>query len=92
MLANLVSAGTLIAFTVASAGVIVARKRKDIDHTGYKLPFYPILPLLGMISSILLLLTLNKTAQILMLLWIVLGTIFYIFYSRTHSKNYKKYN
>ncbi|GAK30090.1 APC family amino acid-polyamine-organocationtransporter [Weissella oryzae SG25] len=90
VLANLVSAGTLIAFVVASVGVIFLRQRKDIDHSGYKLPFYPVLPILAALSSLALLISLNADAQILMIGWLILGAAFYLFYSRRHSINYHK--
>lgn len=52
MLANLVSASTLIAFIVASVGILKLRKREDIDHSGYKMPWYPVLPIISALASL----------------------------------------
>lgn len=90
MLANLVSAGTLVAFVVASLGILVLRRRSDIDHSGYRVPFYPVLPIVAALSSFGLLLTLNRDAQVLMLSWLLLGAIIYVLYSRRHSSKYYK--
>lgn len=92
MLANLVSAGTLVAFIVASLGVLVLRKRKDIDHSGYKLPFYPVLPILAALTSAGLLVTLNRDAQYLMIGWILIGLLVYLLYGHRHSLNHHKVN
>ena len=44
-LAELVSMGTLIAFTIVSIGVIYLRKDKSIPTGGFKVPFFPVLPI-----------------------------------------------
>jgi APA family basic amino acid/polyamine antiporter len=88
MLANLVSAGTLVAFVIASWGILRLRKRTDIDHSGFKVPFYPVLPVIATIASAGLLLTLSRDAQILIALWIVLGAVVYVLYGRRHSAHH----
>lgn len=85
MLANLVSAGTLIAFIVASVGVLKLRKRQDIDHSGYKMPWYPVLPIISALASIGLFVSLNKDALILTLVWVVVGALVYVAYGAKHS-------
>ena len=85
MLANLVSAGTLIAFIVAGLAVLKLRKRADINHSGYKMPWYPILPILAALAALLLLCSLNTTAIYLTVGWLVIGFIVYLFYGSHHS-------
>ena len=46
-LAALINAGTLLAFTLISFGIIPLRKRKDIVNKGFKMPLYPVLPVLA---------------------------------------------
>lgn len=87
LLSNLVSAGTLVAFIVASLAVLVLRRRKDIVNTGYKVPGYPVIPILAALSATGLFLTLNKDALILMAGWIVIGVIVYFVYGINHSSN-----
>lgn len=85
MLANLVSAGTLIAFIVAAVGVLKLRKRTDIDHSGYKMPWYPVLPIIAAIASLGLFISLNKSALLLTLGWLIIGVIIYVLYGAKHS-------
>jgi APA family basic amino acid/polyamine antiporter len=85
MLANLVSAGTLIAFIVAGLAVLKLRKRADINHSGYKMPWYPVLPILAALAAFLLLCSLNTTAIYLTVGWLVIGFIVYLFYGSHHS-------
>lgn len=85
MLANLVSAGTLIAFIVAGLAVLKLRKRTDIDHSGYKMPWYPVLPILAALAAFLLLCSLNTAAIYLTVGWIGIGVIVYLCYGSHHS-------
>src|SRR5699024_11846437 len=50
MLANLVSAGTLIAFILAGLAVLKVRHRSDIDYRGFNVPFYEILQILDSLA------------------------------------------
>ncbi|WP_439818618.1 APC family permease [Weissella paramesenteroides] len=85
MLANLVSAGTLIAFIVAGLAVLKLRKRTDIDHSGYKMPWYPVLPILAALAAFFLLCSLNTAAIYLTVGWIGIGVIVYLCYGSHHS-------
>lgn len=51
-LTSLVSIGTLLAFTFVSFGVILLRRRKDIPEGDFKVPFYPIIPILSGLACI----------------------------------------
>lgn len=46
-LAELVNIGTLLAFMMVSIGIIFLRKNKDIQARGFKVPFYPVLPIVS---------------------------------------------
>jgi len=85
LLANLVSAGTLVAFGAASLGILFLRKRKDIDHSGYKVPLYPVLPAISVLCCLGLFMSLSSDSMLLTAGWIVLGAIFYFAYGMKHS-------
>ncbi|MBM7616892.1 APA family basic amino acid/polyamine antiporter [Weissella uvarum] len=89
ILSNLVSAGTLVAFMMASLSVLVLRKRKDIPNTGYKVPGYPVIPALAALSAVGLFFTLNKDALFLMAGWLLIGMIVYFIYGMQHSSKTK---
>ncbi|MBC1417395.1 amino acid permease, partial [Listeria innocua] len=46
-LAELVNIGTLLAFMMVSIGIIFLRKNKAIQKSGFKVPFYPVLPIVS---------------------------------------------
>jgi basic amino acid/polyamine antiporter, APA family len=74
--------GTLVAFVVVSTGVIVLRRtRPDIWTRGFRVPFYPALPLLSVFSCIYLIYNLNPTTCKSFAVWLVLAAILYFTYS-----------
>jgi basic amino acid/polyamine antiporter, APA family len=84
-LAELVNVGTLIAFVVVCAGVIVLRyTRPDIERP-FKTPGAPITPLLGIISCIYLMVNLPWVTLVRFIVWMVLGMIVYFVFSRSNS-------
>ncbi|HEU5351188.1 MAG TPA: amino acid permease [Terracidiphilus sp.] len=86
LLGELVSLGTLLAFTIVCLGVWVMRVR----HPGMKRPFrtpgVPVVPICGMIVSIALMLSLDEPAWIGFGSWLIFGLFIYFFYSRKHSR------
>ncbi|ETD04655.1 amino acid permease [Lactococcus garvieae TRF1] len=88
-LAQLISAGTLIAFVFVSIGMFALRPRegKDLPEASYKMPFYPILPALGAIGSIIVFENLDSLAKLYCFIWILLGIVIYSFYGAKRKKN-----
>lgn len=89
-LAKLVNAGTLIAFVAMSFGVILLRRRKDIKNTGFKMPGYPVLPIISGILSAYFLWQLPTQTKIWTLIWLATGTALYISYGYRHSNLQKR--
>ncbi|KOY72372.1 Amino acid transporter [Apilactobacillus kunkeei] len=89
-LASLINAGTLIAFAFISFGVIKLRRRKDIKNTGFKMPWYPFLPIVAGVFSIFFIIMLPDVTKISVGIWIVIGFIFYFVYGVHHSKLQKQ--
>ncbi|MDF7637045.1 amino acid permease [Leuconostocaceae bacterium ESL0958] len=87
-LADLISAGTLIAFMMVSVGIYKLRPRegKDLPNPGFKLPWYPVLPALGFLGAAYIFFTLDRQAQVYALGWFALGLLVYAFYGAKHSK------
>lgn len=86
-LTQLVSAGTLIAFMFVSIGIYRLRPREgqDIADPAFKMPFYPILPLLAFLGSLGVFWGLDSQAKKYMLFWTMLGMLIYYLYGVTHS-------
>lgn len=85
-LTSLINAGTLLAFVFISFGIIPLRKRKDIPNDGFKMPWYPVLPILAGLASIYFLFMLPTISKISVGLWITIGIIVYFVYGLKHSK------
>ncbi|MEL3962931.1 amino acid permease [Lysinibacillus endophyticus] len=85
-LAELVNMGTLIAFTIVSLGVIFLRRNKSIPKGGFKVPLFPLLPILSFLACLFLILQLSIHTWIACGIWFVVGLIFYFVYGRKHSK------
>ncbi|WP_096817532.1 APC family permease [Lactococcus fujiensis] len=87
-LAQLISAGTLIAFIFVSLGMFALRPRegKDLPEASYKMPFYPVMPALGAIGSAFVFENLDSLAKLYASLWFILGIIIYAIYGSKHSK------
>lgn len=85
-LTSLINAGTLLAFVFISFGIIPLRKRKDIPNDGFKMPWYPVLPILAGLASIYFLLMLPTISKISVGIWISIGIVVYFVYGLKHSK------
>lgn len=85
-LTELVNMGTLLAFMFVSIGVIPLRRRTDMKHDGYRMPGYPVLPILSAAFSLFLMTQLKLATLITAAIWFVLGLILYLTYGIKHSK------
>ena len=86
-LTQLVSAGTLIAFMFVSIGIYRLRPRegKDIADPAFKMPWYPVLPLLAFLGSFAVFWGLDLQAKKYMLIWSLIGIVIYFVYGIRHS-------
>jgi len=83
--AELVNIGTLTAFTLVCAGVIVLRKTQPNLPRPFKLPLNPLIPSLGVIFCTYLMFNLPAITWWRFLGWLIIGVIIYFVYSRKHS-------
>ena len=85
-LAVLVNIGTLLAFVIVCAGVwVLRRKRPDLPRP-FKTPFVPLVPILGILTSLAAMLSLPAKTWWRLLIWLVVGLFVYAFYGCKHSK------
>ncbi len=89
-LAELVNMGTLLAFTIVSIGVIFLRKNKNVPTGGFKVPLFPIIPILSFLLCIFLIAQLSVHTWIACGIWFGFGLFVYFAYSRKHSLMNKK--
>lgn len=86
VLADLTSMGTLVAFGVVSAGVIVLRRRRPDLPRGFRVPGYPVTPLLSIAACAYLISQLDMRTYGLFVGYVVAALVFYFTYSVRHSR------
>jgi basic amino acid/polyamine antiporter, APA family len=85
---EMTSIGTLFAFVVVCAAVMVLRvKRPDVKRP-FTAPGGALTPILGVLSCSYLMLSLATLTWVRFLVWLNIGMVIYWFYSRTHSPLY----
>jgi APA family basic amino acid/polyamine antiporter len=81
VLVNLTSMGTLIAFATVSAGVIVLRQSRPDLPRGYRVPFYPALPVASVVFCLYLIAGLPWNTYALFAVWLAAACLIYFGYS-----------
>ncbi len=83
---EMTSIGTLFAFVLVSAGIIVMRRTDPNHERPFKTPFVPLVPLLGMGVCFFMIYHLGWENWARLIVWLGIGMIVYFGYSKKHSK------
>jgi basic amino acid/polyamine antiporter, APA family len=86
ILDQMTSIGTLLAFVLVSAGVWVMRRTHPNLNRPFRTPWVPVVPILAILFSTSLIVTLSRATQIRLIAWLLVGFIIYFSYGRKHSK------
>jgi basic amino acid/polyamine antiporter, APA family len=84
-LIDVVSIGTLTAFVVVSLGVIILRYREPDLPRGFKVPGFPVTPILSILACAYILASLHWYTWLIFAGWVALFLVFYLLYGRRHS-------
>jgi len=85
ILAELVNIGTLLAFVIVCAAVLIMRRTHPEAHRPFRAPLGPVVPVLGIISCLILMFSLPPENWVRLAVWLVIGLTIYFTYSRKHS-------
>jgi APA family basic amino acid/polyamine antiporter len=85
VLNEMVSIGTLLAFTIVCVSVVILRKTSPELKRPFKTPFSPFLPLLGAAICVTQMVFLPASALMRLIGWTAIGLIIYFTYGIKHS-------
>jgi APA family basic amino acid/polyamine antiporter len=84
-LAELVNIGTLAAFIIVSAAIIILRKQRPDLKRPFKTPLVPLIPVLAIVFCFFLITQLPSITYVRFILWLIIGLVIYYFYGRKNS-------
>jgi APA family basic amino acid/polyamine antiporter len=84
-LSQLVSMGTLLAFTLACIGIIILRRTSPSLERPFRTPGMPWVPLLGALTCVIQMVGLPWETWARLVVWLVLGMVVYVAYGRSHA-------
>jgi APA family basic amino acid/polyamine antiporter len=83
---DLTNIGTLFAFVLVSAGVIVLRRLEPDRPRPFRAPLVPLTPILSIVACVYLMLQLPRLTWIRFGIWLGLGMLIYLAYGIRHSR------
>ena len=83
--ADLSNIGTLFAFIVVAAGVLVLRRTQPERKRGFRVPWCPLLPSLSIVFCLVLMLALPLETWLRFFVWLAIGLVIYFLFGRRHS-------
>ena len=86
-IASIVNFGSLFTYLFVNLSVIKLRKKEPNIERGFKVPLYPIVPIIGAAACIGMMYYLQDNAKIISLVWGSIGLGIYFFIYRKKSKN-----
>ncbi len=85
ILAELVNIGTLLAFVIVCAAVLIMRRTHPEVPRPFRAPFSPVTPVLGILACLLLMFSLAAANWVRLIVWLAIGLVIYFGYGHKHS-------
>jgi APA family basic amino acid/polyamine antiporter len=86
LLGELVSIGTLLAFVIVCAGILVLRHTQPELNRPFRTPWVPFVPVMGILICGYMMSGLPLDTWLRLLIWMGLGIAIYFLFGRRHSK------
>ena len=84
-LSQLVSMGTLLAFTLACIGIVILRRTSPSLERPFRTPGMPWVPALGALACVVQMVGLPWETWARLIIWLVVGMLVYVAYGRHHA-------
>jgi basic amino acid/polyamine antiporter, APA family len=85
ILAELTNIGTLLAFVIVCASVLIMRYKHPEAERPFRAPMVPLVPILGILSCLVLMFSLPPENWWRLIAWLFIGFLIYFGYGRRHS-------
>jgi APA family basic amino acid/polyamine antiporter len=85
-LGEMTSIGTLLAFIIVCAGVMVLHYKRPELARPFRAPLMPFTPIAGILVSLLMMVFLPLETWLRLVIWLAAGLVIYFFYGRKHSR------
>ena len=85
-LADATSIGTLFAFALVGASVIYLRRKQPEAERTFRVPLFPLTPVLGIFACLFLMSQLGWHTWLVFIIWMIAGAALYLGYGRRHSR------
>jgi basic amino acid/polyamine antiporter, APA family len=82
---EMTSIGTLFAFVIVCAGILIMRRTQPFIPRPFKTPWVPLIPILGILTNLFLMSGLGWSNWARLIVWLAIGLVIYFAYSRKHS-------
>ncbi|MEO6209104.1 MAG: amino acid permease [Gemmatimonadaceae bacterium] len=86
VLGQLVSIGTLLAFVLVCAGVVILRKTAPGNRRPFRTAWVPLVPILGALICLAQMLGLPGETWIRLVIWLAVGLVIYFAYGHSHAQ------
>jgi len=83
---EMTSIGTLFAFVIVCAGIMIMRRTQPDVPRPFRTPWVPLVPILGILVNFAMMFGLGWTNWARLLGWLTIGLCIYFGYSRFHSR------
>jgi len=82
---EMTSIGTLLAFVIVCAGILVMRRTRPDLERPFRTPWVPVVPILGILVNFALMSGLGVSNWLRLVIWLAIGLVIYFTYSRSRS-------
>lgn len=83
---EMTSIGTLFAFILVCIGILILRYRMPDAPRGFRTPWVPLVPILGIGSCLFMMVFLPLDTWIRLIVWLIIGLVIYFVYGQKNSK------